>query len=125
MGRANPQVTAQTNVVLNEASEILDFNIPCLPKASELSAARSRQIRFHFTNCGKKSIEHQLKSIVNESNSYDATIFDLGEQKQSSDFIPLKDGPNRFKVVWTDSRHRQVETYYTFRRDISEPTQKR
>ncbi len=119
---ASPQTSLQNNIVLDEANEILDFQIPCHKKETDISAAGSRQIRFHFANC--QDGELKLLAIVNETNAYDATIFDLGDSQQTSDFIPLKEGANRFKVSFIDSDEQKSEAQYVFNRPVTKVPQK-
>jgi hypothetical protein len=106
IGRMPPQ----SNVVLDQANEILDFQIPCKRKLTEFSAAGSRQIRFHFKKCSK--------------DSEDATIFTIGDDEQSSDFIPLKAGANRFLIVMSDEDHEKIQIQYIFNRPLLNAAQK-
>jgi hypothetical protein len=120
IGRMPPQ----SNVVLDQANEILDFQIPCKRKLTEFSAAGSRQIRFHFKKCSKDSEDLKIEAIINQANLYDATIFTIGDDEQSSDFIPLKAGANRFLIVMSDEDHEKIQIQYIFNRPLLNAAQK-
>ena len=117
-------VPQQSNVVLDQANEILDFQIPCKRKLAEFSAVGSRQIRFHFKKCPKDSEDLKILSIVNQANLYDATIFDIGEDEQSSDFIPLKAGANHFQITMSDDDQEKYKIEYVFNRPALNAAQK-
>ncbi len=108
-----------SNVVLDVADEILDFKLPCRRKISQIDAGGSRQLRFHYETCPHEDDDYKITSIINETNSYQATIFNLDEERQTSDFIPLKEGQNHFKIILTNSDHQSSEQEYVFTRAIA------
>lgn len=108
-----------SNVVLDVADEILDYKIQCKRKLTQIDAGGSRQLRVHYETCPHDDDDFKISSITNETNSYQATIFNLDDNRQTSDFIPLKEGPNHFKIILTNSDHQSSEQEYIFTRAIA------
>ncbi len=106
-------------VLVDVADEILDFKLSCNRKLTQINAGDARQIRVHYEACTKEDDGYRLSSIVNETNHYQATIFDLDSSKQTSDFIPLKEGSNHIKMKLTNGEKQTSEQEYVFNRSMA------
>ncbi len=106
----------ENNALLDVADEILDFKVPCKRRTAPIDAGSSRQIRVHYEICSKD--DYKIVSLLNETNSYQGTVFNLDDKSQTSDFIPLKEGPNHFKIILMNSEHQKSEQEYIFTRAI-------
>lgn len=113
MNTIGPQ---EANALIDIDDEILDYNIPCKHPLGPIDAGSSRQIRIHYEACPKD--DYKISTIVNETNSYQGTVFTIDEEHQTSDFIPLKEGANHFKINLANSDHEKSEQGYVFTRAI-------
>lgn len=114
-------LTQQSNIILDETNETLDYEVPCVSKNTQISVGYSHQIRLQFAKCEAHFAGIKILSISNATNSYDATIFDLDDGQQSSDFVPLKEGANRFKITFIDTKNQKSVQEYVFTRFTPEP----
>jgi hypothetical protein len=105
-----------SNASLDVADEILDYTIPCKRKLTTIDAGHSKQLRVHLETCPHDKSDYRISSLINETNSYQGTLFDLDNNRQTSDFIPLKEGVNHFKITLTNSNHQKSEQEYIFSR---------
>ncbi len=111
-------VPSSNHAILEVADEVLNFKINCKRKIFQIDAGDARQLRIHYEACANDD-DYRISSIVNETNSYQATIFELNHEKQTSDFIALKEGPNRLKIVLANSEHQTSQQEYIFTRTIA------
>ena len=116
------KVNTSSNIVLDVADEILNYNLGCKPKLFKIEAGEARQVRIRYETCPKE--DYKISSIVNSTNAYQATIFNLDHDKQTSDFIPLKEGQNRVKIVLVNSAKQQSEQEFVFTRNALDHAQK-
>ncbi len=117
---ANDNKNVEANALLDVADEILKYKVLCKHGSPDVDAGSSKQLLIQFETCPNDDLE--ISTIVNATNSYQATVFKLDEDHQTSDFIPLKEGKNHLKIVLLNSASQKSEIEIVFNRALSKPS---
>lgn len=66
-------------------------------------------VQLKLTRCGKPTKKNSEVVIVNETNGYTASVFNLGTEEFQTDLIQLKEGSNRILIKYANPDGRVYE----------------
>ncbi len=90
----NPSIL---KVAKSESLETIDLS--CLKSTSQYNLTTSaQQVRLRARNCSGQSLVLKDTSMVHRESGIAATIFSLGQNRFTSDYISLADGENEIGV---------------------------
>jgi hypothetical protein len=98
-------------------AKIETMALECLKDGQNVfKTTTARQLRLKMDLCHGRAANLEKSNVLNRSNGFEATLFQMEQGHVSSDYINLVDGENQIAMKFIDDKGRSISTTITVSR---------